>query len=77
MTENKTSVCLFNKFGYCKFSKMCFKKHKDTECAKDMGEIKNCPLRHPKVCKYFKSEGFCKFGQYCRFKHVDPNKKLL
>ena len=67
-------VCLFNKFGYCKFGPTCFKNHVETECEKDHCEIRSCPLRHPKICRYFRDQGYCKFGEFCRFKHFNENK---
>ena len=81
MTEKSKSmnpnVCLFNKFGYCKFNQTCHKKHEETVCNKDMCEIEKCPFRHPKVCKYFVSQGYCKFGQYCRFRHFNENQEYV
>ena len=62
--SNLPVVCLFNKFGFCKFSLKCRKMHTEEIC-----DVRTCSLRHPKICKYFAWRGFCKFGDFCRFKH--------
>ena len=63
------SVCFFNKHGFCKYLEKCRNYHENKSCEKSMCEIKKCPLRHPKICKYFRDYGFCKFGEWCRFEH--------
>ena len=32
-------------------------------------EINNCPLRHPRECRFFSQYARCKFGEYCFFRH--------
>jgi chromosome segregation ATPase len=63
------NVCLFNKYGFCKFSDKCRKYHEKNVCENLECEIKTCVLRHPKVCKFFRDLGYCKFSEYCQFKH--------
>ena len=63
-------ICFFNKFGFCKFSTKCFRKHVNRECYKEYCEIKSCNLRHPRPCNYFFARGYCKYGEYCRYRHV-------
>ena len=60
------NVCLFNKYGYWKFSDKCRKFHEENECQNLECEIQKCVLRHP---NYFRDLGYCKFSEYCRFKH--------
>ena len=31
--------------------------------------VKECLLRHPKICKYLRDYGYCKFGEWCYFSH--------
>ena len=62
-------VCLYNKFGHCKYSETCRKFHSKEICEKDDCEIKECVNRHPKSCKYFDEYRRCKFGEFCSFSH--------
>ena len=62
-------VCKFNKFGYCKFRKTCFRKHQNGKCEKENCSIWNCPLRHPISCRYFNEFKMCKFGEFCKYSH--------
>ena len=36
-------------------------------------EIKECSLRHPKTCRYYRDIGYCKFGEWCLFNHDERN----
>ena len=71
-------VCVFNKYGYCKYAQNCRRKHVDIICEIGNCEEKACERRHPKVCKYFSFYKRCKFGEFCRFKHCEkePEKDL-
>ena len=72
------TLCLFNKFGYCKFSERCRKQHINEICSSNTCNITECRKRHPKFCKYFRNYGRCKFNP-CAFKHqilVGSNKGL-
>ena len=62
-------VCLFNKFGHCKYQDRCRKRHVQSICERTQCEIAKCSERHPRECNYFKEFGRCKFGMYCSFKH--------
>ena len=62
-------ICLFNKFGHCKFQSKCRKRHIKKKCEKENCEIQNCLERHPRECSYFRDFGRCKFGSYCSFDH--------
>ena len=63
------NVCFFNKYGFCKYSERCRKYHENEICEKFDCEIRECHLRHPKVCKFFRDMGFCKFSEWCKFSH--------
>ena len=66
------SVCQFNKFGFCKFIKSCFRKHEERKCENGTCEKQECPFRHPRTCKFFVMYKNCKFGTYCKFEHDLP-----
>ena len=63
------TVCWHNKFGYCKFGVKCFRKHDNRICENVGCLILDCPLRHPKNCRYFLEFHYCKFGTFCKFNH--------
>ena len=66
---NIIEVCLFNKFGHCKFQANCRKRHVETICEREYCEILNCNQRHPRECSYYRHFNRCKFGSYCSFTH--------
>ena len=66
------SVCLCNKFGYCKHKELCRKQHVNDICENVSCELSLCIWRHPKTCKYYRELGRCKFDP-CAFKHVGNN----
>ena len=65
------NICIFNKFGFCKFSENCRKKHNNEKCSKSSCDVSTCQLRHPKVCRYLRDYKYCKFGEWCKFHHVE------
>ena len=66
-------ICLFNKFGYCKFGEKCRKYHINEICSEKTCDITSCNKRHPRACKYFKNFRRCKFSPWA-FKHeTDPS----
>ena len=44
--------------------------HVSEKCVKTSCDVRNCNLRHPKVCRYFRDFQFCKFGEWCCFIHI-------
>ena len=64
-----SEVCLFYKFGHCKFQGTCRKRHIETICEKEGCDIQNCNERHPRECSFFRDYKRCKFGSFCSFKH--------
>ena len=62
------TLCLFNKFGYCKFGERCRRHHINEICEESSCEIFHCRQRHPKNCKFYRNYGRCKFSP-CAFKH--------
>ena len=65
-------VCMFNKFGFCKWEANCKKIHLNEICLLEECESRKCNKRHPRLCKYFSERGFCKYGSSCRFDHRPP-----
>ena len=63
------NTCFFNKYGFCKYLDKCRRYHENKKCEKLDCEIRDCPLRHPKVCRFFRDFRFCKFGEWCKFSH--------
>ena len=64
-------VCLYSKFGYCKFKEKCKRKHFQQECdnLQDCSRIQDCDKRHPKICKKYGSENVCSFKCDCAYLH--------
>ena len=73
-------ICLFNKYGHCKFQGTCRKRHFMNICDKEECEVRKCLKRHPRECSYYREFKRCKFGSYCSFVHKtskdDEIKKL-
>ena len=63
-------VCSHFKTGFCKFGEFCRKHHVKVICSKEKCNGKDCTERHPKTCKYFKTNQVCKFGMSCSYLHV-------
>ena len=62
-------VCSFNKYGFCKYLETCRNFHEKEICENSQCEVRKCPLRHPKICKFLRDNGYCKFGEFCYFSH--------
>ena len=65
------NICFYNKYGFCKYLEKCRKYHENEKCENLNCEIRECPLRHPKICKFYRDFGFCKFSEWCKFSHCD------
>ena len=63
------SICLFNKFGHCKFADICRLEHLRSICENSNCNINTCEKRRPRECKYWNEYKRCRFGDYCSFKH--------
>ena len=63
------NVCLFNKYGFCKFRENCRKIHYEETCNIESCETNSCAKRHPTKCRYFNLYNRCKFGTFCLFSH--------
>ena len=64
-----SSICSFNKFGFCKFGETCRKRHVQKCCDSIECDILSCENRHPKICRFFITYKRCKFGDFCKYKH--------
>ena len=66
-------VCVYHKYGFCRYREKCLKKHLKQECK----ELNNCPAknichkRHPKLCRRYVFEGSCIFGEKCDYLHKE------
>ena len=65
------NVCLYNKFGFCKFKETCKFRHISEKCELESCKFESCDLRHPKECRFFNQYRRCKFGDYCFYKHKE------
>ena len=63
------NVCIYNKYGYCKFRNFCKFQHFQDICSKVSCDIERCLLRYPKVCSYYEEFSYCKFGSFCSYLH--------
>ena len=65
-----TVICLYHKYGFCKYKETCRHRHIDVVCDKHDCDHQSCSNRHPRRCRYFQQFGKCKFGTYCAFLHI-------
>ena len=68
-------VCMFGKFGFCKFKEVCKRKHFTNVCESlsRCTNIKTCQKIHPKACRRFKTGNQCKFKEDCAYDHTRKN----
>ena len=66
---SKSRLCHFNKFGFCKYGKQCFRYHEAKVCENVSCKVLECSLRHPQKCRFYSEYSYCKFGSYCKFSH--------
>ena len=59
------NICLYNKFGHCKYQETCRRQHLREICELPLCENKSCMRRHPRACKFFENYERCKFGSFC------------
>ena len=62
-------VCQYFQSGFCKFQDFCRKQHIKDLCETNKCTSKVCVKRHPKECKYFKTQNGCKFNELCAYQH--------
>ena len=75
LTKMEGEVCIYLKFGFCKFKNMCKRKHYKEECNNQNCQEKNtCQKRHHKSCRRY-SLGNIRFKKDCAFKH--PSKLVV
>ena len=72
-------LCLFNKFGYCKYLDTCRKQHTKDICEIPQCEVTKCFKRHPRTCRFYQEYGRCKFGEDCYYRHNknETNSKIV
>ena len=69
------TLCLYNKFGFCKFKEKCRENHVQDICERSSCDVLTCSLRHPNVCKFYRDLGRCKFDP-CAFLHIENENSL-
>ena len=69
----EVEVCMFGKFGFCKFKEGCKRKHFEEICESQskFKNIKECQKRHPKPCRRFTQGNECRFKEDCAYNHTD------
>ena len=65
------NVCRFYKFGFCKYKDNCRNMHIHEKCDDRSCKIKNCSLRHPRKCSFYRDYKRCKYSEWCQYDHVD------
>ena len=71
------NVCLYNKFGYCKYRETCKLRHVKELCSERDCEIDKCCRRHPRECRFYRDYNRCKFGEFCFFTHLVTQQKVV
>ena len=64
------TICLYNKYGYCKYKNLCRYHHVVDKCEDENCDVTSCFKRHPKTCRYFYRYNRCKFNDSCSFSHI-------
>ena len=64
-------VCMFSKFGYCRFREKCKRRHFSEICELNGSceSTKTCPKRHPRKCNKYETKNGCRFGFACSYQH--------
>ena len=70
------TLCLHNKFGFCKYGELCRREHVNEICENEKCKVDSCNKRHPRKCKYFEEYRRCKFSDYCAFSHEIPRNPI-
>ena len=73
----ESEVCMYNKFGFCKYRSHCRRHHLQEECANHsiFKNVEKWDKRHPKACKKYNYENGCSRTD-CAYKHTDSNKSV-
>jgi hypothetical protein len=64
------NVCKFHQFGHCKFGSQCKKRHTINTCTNFPCKNMGCPMRHPRISKFFTHFARCKFDNQCSYLHT-------
>ena len=71
------TICLHNKFGFCKHGDKCHKEHVGEICQNERCNVSECQKGHPKDCRYYRQFKRCKFGDFCAYSHDIPTDPVL
>ena len=70
---SEKKICSYFDNGYCKLKKSCKFFHPESNCSDTKCLRKFCEMRHPKVCRYYKTQQGCIFKDRCLFKHDETD----
>ena len=71
-------VCLYFKYGYCKYKNKCKREHMKETC-QDLNHCKDqriCNKRHPRVCKMYVEDRICRLRNDCAYHHPLEKEEL-
>ena len=71
-------VCLYFKYGYCKYKNKCKREHMKEAC-EDLNHCMDqriCNKRHPRVCKIYVEDRVCRFRSDCAYHHPLEKEEL-
>ena len=73
ISKAKIKKCRYYNRGFCKFQDECNFDHPSTIChillQNGKCYLRQCPDRHPKICRYWQMEEGCRRSQYCTYLH--------
>ena len=71
--QSKKRKCRYFNRGYCKYKDKCRYMHSKNICTQYLQSMKcdkkDCDGRHPKTCKWLRTQGGCKRGSDCGYLH--------
>ena len=68
------AICQFHQHGHCKFADKCIRIHTSETCDNFPCQDRECPKRHPRMCKYYAAYGRCIYAERCSFLHYSFGK---
>jgi hypothetical protein len=63
------AICQFHQHGHCKFAEKCVKIHSSVTFDNFPCQDRECPKRHPRMCKYYAMYVRCVYAEWFSFLH--------
>jgi hypothetical protein len=63
------AICRYHQHSHCKFADKCVKTHTSATCDSFPCQDRECPKRHPRMCKNYAMYGRCVYAERCSFLH--------